>query len=167
MAKRGGIATIWALTAVCMISFHAVWAGGEKQTFQESHREKIMRIANDWVPALLSGSVERNLAFYTDEVVVAGGRSQDVYVGRAQVEKLLTQLLGDTNPTHCSIKVKGIHITGDWAELRAAFKAVWEPKRENVKSERESSNYIWLLRRQADDSWKIDRFLWYPNDPSE
>ncbi len=164
MVKRMRSVTIWTLTAVCIMGSHAVWAGGEKQTLQQSPKEKIMRIANDWVPALLSGSVERNLAFFTDDVVVAGGRSQEVYVGRAQVKKLLTQLLGDTNPTHCSLKVKGIRISGDWAELRAAFEAVWEPKRENVKLERESSNYIWVLRRQADGSWKIARFLWYPND---
>jgi len=120
-----------------VIGAHAVAAGGEgKQTVQESHREKVVRIANSWVPALLSGSVERNLAFYTDDVVLAGGRSQEVWVGRAQVKKLLTQLLGDTSPTHCSIKVQGIDITDDWAELRAKFKAVWEPKKESVKLER-------------------------------
>ncbi len=168
MTKRGRRATILVFTAACVISAHAMAAGGaEKQTVQENHREQVMRIASSWVPALLSGSVERNLAFYTDDVVLAGGRIQEVCVGRAQVEKLLTQLLGDTSPTHCSIKVQGIDITGDWAELRATFKAVWKPKKETVKLERESSNYIWLLRRQTDDSWKIARFLWYPNDRKE
>ena len=168
MTKRGRRATIWGLIAAFVISAHAVGSAGmEEQTVQESHREKIMRIASSWVPALLSGSVERNLAFYTEDVVLAGGLSQEVCVGRAQVKKLLTQLLQDTTPTNCSIKVQGIDITGDWAELRATFKAIWEPKKEGVKLERESSNYIWLLRRQTDDSWKIARFLWYPNDRKE
>ncbi len=126
-------------------------------------RTAIMSLAAQWVPALQSGGAAGSKHFYTDDVVVAGGEASLVHVGRGQLEKILEQLLTDMYPDDCSIDVESIELAGDWAELRARFKAEWKPKRAGLEPESESSNYIWLLKRQGDGSWRIARFLFYPN----
>jgi ketosteroid isomerase-like protein len=152
------------LTLAAVLSFSAFAvepANKEGEAMKAKDNARIKQVVDDWIPALQSGSVDRNAAFYANDVVIAGEGSWGVYVGLAQVRGMLEKLLGDTSPTECSIEVLGVEITGDWAELRARFKAVWQPKREGIEVERESSNYIWLLKRQPDDSWKIVRFLFY------
>jgi hypothetical protein len=60
--------------------------------------------------------------------------------------------------------VQTIQVNGEWAELCAKFSVVWEPKKEGIKRVEESSNYFWLLKKQPDESWKIARFLFYPDN---
>lgn len=127
-------------------------------------RQKIRQIAEEWVPALQSGDVARNLALFTDDVVIAGGDSNRILVGPGEVRKIFEEIFSGYRATQCSLAVQDLEIHGDWAELRAVFKAVWEPRQEGVEPEREYSNYIWVLKRQPDDSWKIGRFLFYPSD---
>jgi len=124
--------------------------------------EKILQIAEEWVPALKSGSIERNMAFFTEDVLVAGGGKEAVYVGRGKVRGLLAHHLESFNITNCSFRVRGVNIIKDWAELRGEFKAVWRPKKKGVAEEKEFSNYVWVLKRQMNGSWKIARFLFYP-----
>jgi uncharacterized protein (TIGR02246 family) len=130
----------------------------------DKDRAKIMQIVREWVPALRSGDVERNLSFFTEDIVVAGSGSKEISVGQKEVRKLLTQILESSKPEECSIKVQSIQVNGEWAELCAKFTAVWEPKKEGIKQMQEASNYIWLLKHQPDGSWKIARFLFYPEN---
>jgi uncharacterized protein (TIGR02246 family) len=130
----------------------------------DKDRAKIMQIVREWVPALRSGDVERNLTFFTEDIVIAGPESKGISVGQKEVRKLLTQLLESSRPEEVSIKVQSIQVNGEWAELGAKFTAVWEPKKEGIKQMQESSNYIWLLKHQTDGSWKIARFLFYPDN---
>jgi ketosteroid isomerase-like protein len=124
--------------------------------------EKILRIAEEWVPALKSGNIERNMAFFTEDVLVAGGGKDEVYVGREKVRGLLAHHLESFNITACSFRVLSVNIAKGWAELRGEFRAVWQPKKQGVAEEKEFSNYVWVLKRQPDGLWKIARFLFYP-----
>jgi ketosteroid isomerase-like protein len=135
---------------------------GTLEKVQMDGHEKILRMAEEWVPALKSGNIERNMAFFTGDVLVAGGGKDEVYVGREKVRGLLAHHLESFNITACSFQVRGVNIMKDWAELRGEFKAVWQPKKQGVAEEKEFSNYVWVLKRQADGSWKIARFLFYP-----
>ncbi|MDQ1335886.1 MAG: hypothetical protein QG552_2836 [Thermodesulfobacteriota bacterium] len=125
-------------------------------------QDKILRMAEEWVPALKSGSIERNMAFFTEDVLVAGSGRDEVYVGREKVRKLLAHHMESFNITACSFRVRDVNTMKDWAELRGEFRAVWKPKKKGVAEEKEFSNYVWVLKRQADGSWKIARFLFYP-----
>jgi len=132
---------------------------------EKAHKDgcdKILRMAEDWVPALTSGDIERNMAFFTDDVVIAGGGTHEIYVGPKRVRELLVHHLTGYTVTDSSLRVGAVIVEKDWAELRGEFKAVWKPKKQGVAEEREFSNYVWVLKRQDDGSWKIARFLFYP-----
>ena len=127
-----------------------------------AEREKILRMAEEWAPALTSGNIEKGMSFYAKDALVAGGGRDAVYVGPAKIRKLLAHHLDSYNITACSFRVRSVTVVKDWAELRGEFKAVWKPKKEGMAEEKEFSNYIWVLKKQTDGSWKIARFLFYP-----
>jgi len=124
--------------------------------------DKILRMAEEWVPALTSGDIERNMAFFADDVVIAGGGRDEIYVGPKKVHELLAHHLNGYSVTDSSFKVVAVTVEKDWAELRGEFKAVWKAKKQGMSEEREFSNYVWVLKRQTDGNWKIARFLFYP-----
>ncbi len=136
-----------------------------EKTFEKNGldgHEKILQMAEEWVPSLKSGDIEKNMAFFSEGVVVAGGGKDDVYVGRAKVRELLAHHLNNFTITACSFRVRDVNVSKEWAELRGVFKAVWKPRKQGVAEEEEFSHYIWALKKQADGSWKIARFLFYP-----
>jgi ketosteroid isomerase-like protein len=139
-----------------------VVAEGTLEKAPMAEHEKILRMAEEWVPALTSGDIERNMAFFAADVVIAGGGRDEIYVGPNRVHELLAHHLKGYNVTDSSLRVRAVTVEKDWAELRGAFKAVWKPKKEGVAEEKEFSNYIWVLKKQTDGSWKIARFLFYP-----
>jgi len=124
--------------------------------------EKILRLADAWVPALTSGDIKKGMSFYAEGALVAGPGNDAVYVGPGKVRELLAHHLNNYHVTDCSFRVETVTIDQGWAELRGKFKAVWKPKKAGSPEENESSNYIWLLKEQTDRSWKIARFLFYP-----
>jgi ketosteroid isomerase-like protein len=139
-----------------------VIAGGGEGTAHLDTHGKILQLAEKWVPALTSGKVERGMSFYTKDALVAGVGKGTVYVHQKEIRKLLTHHLHNYVVTDCSLKVESVTYGRDWAELRGKFKALWKPKKKGVAEEREYSNYIWVLKKQDDGSWKIARFLFYP-----
>jgi len=124
--------------------------------------DKILRMAEEWVPALTSGDIEKNMAFFAADVVIAGGGRDEVYVGPKRARELLAHYLNNYNATDCFLRVASVTIDKDWAELQGRFEAVWKPKKQGVTEEKEVSHYVWVLKRQTDGSWKISRFLFYP-----
>lgn len=124
--------------------------------------EKILRLADGWVPALTSGDIKKAIDFYTEGPLVAGPGNNTVHVGSGKVRELLAHHLNNYHVTDCSFRVESVTVDHGWAELRGKFKAVWKPKKAGVPEEKEFSNYIWLLKEQADGSWRIARFLFYP-----
>lgn len=139
----------------------AVEEGPTKEIHTVAHG-KILQLADAWVPALTSGKVERGMSFYTKDALVAGAGKGAVYVSQKEIRELLTHHLHNYAVTDCSFRVESVMIDQGWAELRGKFKAVWKPKTRDQAEEKESSNYIWLLKEQTDGSWKIARFLFYP-----
>ncbi|MFO7600365.1 MAG: DUF3124 domain-containing protein [Candidatus Desulfacyla sp.] len=137
-------------------------AEGALEKASMAEQEKILRMAEGWVPALTSGNIEKGMSFYTQDALVAGAGRDAVYVGPKKVRELLAHHLNNYHVTACSFRVRSVTVEKDWAELRGAFKALWKPKKEGMAEEKESSNYIWVLKKQTDGSWKIARFLFYP-----
>jgi|GEM_PF-232686 len=135
--------------------------GGPEKALMAEH-EKILQMAEEWVPALTSGNIEKGMSFYTKDALVAGAGRDAVYVGPKKVRELLAHHLDNYHVTACSFRVRSVTVEKDWAELRGTFKAVWKPKKEGMAEEKEFSNYIWVLKKETDGSWKIARFLFYP-----
>lgn len=57
-------------------------------------------------------------------------------------------------------------IADDWAFVRVSFDGYLRPKAEDGSPPlRSVSRHIWILKRQADSSWKIARDIW--NNPKD
>lgn len=97
-----------------------------------------------------------NRLFFTDDVIIIPP-DRGPFIGEGDLEQVLTQ----HRPTGSTISDPEIEVTGDWALVRARFSTTWEPVNEGVPFE-ENSRYVWVLRRQPDQSWKIARFIFYP-----
>jgi uncharacterized protein (TIGR02246 family) len=164
-AVRQAVLFVSVFLILLILSEYPVWAAKKKSVpRKDKDRAMIMQIVTEWVPALGSGDLERPLSFFTEDIVIVGAGIKEIYVGQKEVRDLLTQILDNYRPEECSIKVQSIQVNGEWAELCAKFTAVWEPKKEGIKPMKESSNYLWLLKHQPDGSWKIARFLFYPDN---
>jgi len=57
-----------------------------------------------------------------------------------------------------------IQVAGDWAYIRAHWIWTLTPK-SGGKEVQDIGNYIWILRRQPDNSWKISRAIWNSERP--
>lgn len=155
----GGLLPLFGLALLSTSTYAA-----DRSTRTTSERARIVQVAHEWLPSLQSGDVERGLAIFTEDIIVAGTATNEVHVGKAAVRKMLTQLLSDYRPENCHLRVDGVRIRGNWAEVRARFRTVWQPKEESTQAKQESSHYIWLLNREANGAWKITRFLFFPNE---
>ncbi len=62
------------------------------------------------------------------------------------------------------VSIEELVVDGDLAFVRLSFDGYLRPKSDDsVKPLRSVSRHVWLLRRQADNSWKIARDIW--NNP--
>lgn len=123
---------------------------------------QILGMANDWVPVLTSGSIEKTMSFYAEDALMAGPNGVAVYAGPEKIRELVTHHLNNYHVTDGTLQVGTVTVHKDWAELRGTFKAVWKPKKKEFAEEKEFSHYIWVLSKQTDGTWKIARFLFYP-----
>ncbi len=55
-------------------------------------------------------------------------------------------------------------LMGDWAVLHATFSRV-DADRLDQDERKFSGNYLWVLRKQSDGSWKVAHDIW--NEVSE
>jgi len=149
----------WLLLGLLMA---VVTAGTTAFAARNDDKAAIKSLAGQWCPVLEKGDTPAIMAFFTDDVVIAGWDPQSSRVGRAEMEKLVTDLFEQNSATNTSLKVSGISVDGDWAELRGVFAADWKSKANGAITERERTHYVWVLRRQSDGAWKVARFLFYP-----
>jgi ketosteroid isomerase-like protein len=162
---RSATLSVLVIVSLLFLCVNPLWAGKKKSgPRKDNDRAKIMQIVTEWVPALRSGSVERNVAFFIDDSLIAGPGKKEIYAGQKEIQDLLTRLLDGYKLENGSIKVQTIQVNGEWAELGAKFSATWVPKKEGIKQVEEFSHYFWLLKKQPDESWKIARFLFYPDN---
>lgn len=64
------------------------------------------------------------------------------------------------------ISIDELVVSGDWAHARISFDGYLRAKNDDTAPPlRSVSRHIWILRRQADSSWKIARDIW--NNPKD
>ncbi len=141
----------------------AVTEGSSEARGGQAH-DRILQMAREWGPALTSGSIDRNMAFFSDDALIAGGGKGDIHVGYKKVRERLEHQLNNYTATEPSLAVRSVAVGDDWARLMGEFRAVWKPRKAGAAEEREASNYVWVLKRQTDGAYKIARFLFYPAD---
>ena len=135
--------------------------GAGAATAQHDDAEAIDRLRESAIAALEAGDMEALLACFTDDAVVMDPNSSaaDVRGGPQDTSFLsgffvVAALVGiDFN--NSSLSSAEVVVSGDWAFERGTYR---------VEKERHPSpgDYIAILRRLPDGSWRIARFIFTP-----
>ncbi len=159
--------SVCVLIFVLLASLSVIAADDSITSTQDSKNDTVAQVAqvrivaDTWLASIVDRDAQANNALYTADIIIAGESRGETLIGRDQVSTFVRGLLEVVIPKECLLNIHEIHIHGDWAELRATFSGTWEPTREGMESESQVANYVWLLKRQNDNTWKIARFLYY------
>lgn len=88
--------------------------------------------------------------------------------GREEIQKYFGKIF-QTWGTKLYLESRELHVMSDWALDRGVYQVDLVPHEEATEPIREQGNYIAVLRRGADASWKLARSIWNSDaaSPSE
>jgi len=120
----------------------------------EADREALMKLASeDWDANALTGNMEANVDFYTDDAV----RIQDGMILRGK-EEIRTVLTDEIRPgfsvSTCENTVDDIRISGDLATVWGEFLGSWA-NQEYGDTLWTKAAWVGICQRQEDGSWKM------------
>lgn len=123
----------------------------------------IRRLARAWREAWLGADVESLGALFTDTPVVILQGGVTVALGRGEVRALLRTALeqraDNSAPGAPDADIEGaLDVQGDWASYRSRF-ALNAAIRVNGGLVRSAGSTLFILRREAPETWKIASLL--------
>jgi len=109
-------------------------------------------IADDWM---------RFMDFFTDDAIWMPPNEAPL-IGKEAMWSWAKQWWDESTIEEMTVSYEEIVVAGDWAFERHNRTTVTVPKAGGESSTSHDKG-IWLLRRQADGSWKIARYIWNTN----
>jgi len=160
----------------------ALWAtAAQAQTIHEAvmvgnHDEVRAMIAQDLIDAdaverqwrrvtatFEEGNVDAFMTLTTQDVVLMPPGASTLS-GREAVQALMADFFGTYAIELQSVSLEEIVVAGDWAFVRDTYVSNLTP-RSGGETVRARGKNVWILRRQADGSWKVARNMWNSSDP--
>jgi uncharacterized protein (TIGR02246 family) len=142
------------------------------QTAEEVAEEPVVDVAADIaaIKALLennavvisSEDLDGWLAQFTDDAIFMNPNAETlegIEASRQYAQPFFEQFDNDM-----AITVDEIEVCGDWAFARWSFIWKFTPKAGGDTMQEEGKE-IWILKRQADDSWKCSHIIWNTDSP--
>lgn len=123
----------------------------------ESDVEAIHAIRMQATEAFKNGDFEGFLSYFTDDAVWMPP-DESVVVGKDAFREWGRDFAEANRPVHFTTS-KEVVVDGTWAFDRFTLTTVAESKDTGESSESVLQG-LWILQRQADDSWKIARYIW-------
>jgi ketosteroid isomerase-like protein len=115
---------------------------------------------DEWETTVNAADAEAHSHLFSDDSITIPP-NRGPFIGKESSVADLRLLFSQSKPAGATISEPEIEVAGDWADVRAHFRATWEPV-SGGPSRQEHTRYIWVLRRQPDGAWKIARFIFYP-----
>lgn len=122
-------------------------------TDHEADKQALIKLCvEDWDANVLSGNMDANIDFYTEDAV----RIQDgiIFTGKEEIRALLKFVRPGFTISISEDKIEDIRISGDLATVRGTFLGSWVNK--------ERGDTLWtkaawmdVCERQEDGSWKM------------
>ncbi len=111
-----------------------------------------------------AGLAEEWMSLLSDDVIWMVP-NQAALVGKDAVLGRVGPFFSNLNMEHVT-GVDEVRVAGDWAYVRGTYSFGVTPKAGGDTTE-EVGKIVYILGRQADNSWKITRAIWNANHPTE
>ncbi len=151
---RSSLAT--SVLAVCIL------LGLSTQSVAEDNLEAIDAVRMDFNAASMASDALA-LADLLDRDAVWVPPGQVAILGREAIKAFYVNRFADKR-TVITLHPGAIQLMGDWAVLHSTFSRV-DADRLDQDEQKFSGNYLWVLRKQSDGSWKVAHDIW--NEVSE
>lgn len=120
--------------------------------------EAVKALILEALDVIRSDDFDRYFELFTDDAVwMMPSSFKDVHQDEARSFYRFTRKFKFDQET----AVDEVVVAGDWAYVRVSFDGYLRPKVDDGSPPlRSVSRHIWILQRQADNSWKIARDIW-------
>lgn len=129
----------------------------------EAEIAAIRRLFERYDSTATAGQAEQWMSLLSDDVIWMVP-NQAALVGKDAVWGRVRSFFS-LNLVHVGT-VDEIRVAGDWAYVRGAYTVRVTPKAEGDTTE-ELGKIVYILGRQADNSWRITRAIWNANHPTK
>ncbi len=120
--------------------------------------EAIRRLVGpEWAAAWTAGDATAIAGFYAEDAVLLP-QNQLPIVGKTAIRSSYETLLEQFSVRGGS-EVVELEVGGDWAFMRGTYTITVAPKNGGAPIETDRGNWLWIVKRQADGSWKIFRAI--------
>lgn len=136
--------------------------GLSTQSVAEDNLEAIDAVRMDFNAASMASDALA-LADLLDRDAVWVPPGQVAILGREAIKAFYVNRFADKR-TVITLHPGAIQLMGDWAVLHSTFSRV-DADRLDQDEQKFSGNYLWVLRKQSDGSWKVAHDIW--NEVSE
>ena len=128
----------------------------------EADMEAVRQLLSQVDETLTSGDLEGWMALWDDEGVELPPM-QPALVGKEAIRAWDGEYMAN-NTTMVQSAVEDVQVAGDWAYLRDSYTESWTPK-DGGDTTTVVGKSVFMLRRQADGSWKIYSLIWNADAP--
>lgn len=125
-------------------------------TKQSDDVEAIKELVQDWHAGWENSDSEALIALFTDDPVLMPER-QPVVIGKAAIRSLYDSFF-ERYTVKGECKVEDIEVSGNLGYFWVNYTLTATPKGEGDQI-KDDSKSVFIVRRQADNSWKIARLI--------
>jgi uncharacterized protein (TIGR02246 family) len=126
--------------------------------------EALKALVSKYDTAVNSNNLNDVMAFYVDDAVQMPP-DEPIVIGKAAIRSR-GEPFYEINTDQLGSKVEDFQVSGDWAFLRISYTESWTPK-EGGDTTTAVGQWVIILQRQADSSWKITTEIWNRDAPLE
>lgn len=136
-------------------------SGGDSARY-EADVQAILDLEQNVFDAQIAGDFEAWLSFFVEDAIVMAPNLPALTSKEAVREWYAPYF--EQFDLHEESDEREVEVAGDWAYIRAHWIWTLTPKG-GGEAEKDTGNSIWILRRQADDTWKIARGIYNSERP--
>jgi uncharacterized protein (TIGR02246 family) len=160
------LAAVLAFAAVTIGALGCGWLGHSETpgTASKADLEAIGRLRSDFVQATNEGDVDKLVALFEDDAVFVPA-DDPTCEGRDAIADYLDDVMRNT-PETIDLDVQETRVEGSWAFERIDA-TIYSTDSESGEETETWARYFWVLKRQPDGRWKIDRAIYNIEEPDD
>jgi uncharacterized protein (TIGR02246 family) len=160
--KKGFILLGFLYLVVTLLPACAPEPAAREAPSTEADLAALEAVKQQCLEAVNGGDAKRVVGFCTDDHVWIPA-DERILIGKEALRESF-QAMFDTYEYAESWSSEEVVVSGDWAFDRGTFTATLTPKAGGEPIQ-DGGRYIWILKRQADGSWKYARSIWNRGAP--
>ncbi len=114
-------------------------------------------VGHEWEAAWKAGDAAAVSEYYAEDAVLFPQNEYPI-AGKSAIQSGYERIFAAFNVTGSS-EVAELEVAGDWGFMRGSYTTCVAPKEGGRAAENDRGTWLWIVRRQADGSWKIARAM--------